>query len=61
MILEDNVRVVVDLTNASLSETTTSTTVPVKIYIDGFEGVGVIGETEYSVVVDISPITEENE
>ena len=61
LILEDNVRVVVDLTNASLSETTTSTTVPVKIYIDGFEGVGVIGETEYSVVVDISPITEENE
>ena len=61
LILEDNVRVVVDLTNLTLSETTSSMTVPVKIYIDGFEGVGVIGETEYSVVVDISPITEENE
>jgi len=58
LILEDNIRVVVDFSNVTLSETTTSMTVPVKIYIDGFEGVGVIGETEYSIVVDISPVTE---
>lgn len=60
-ILEDNIRVVVDFTNVTLTETTTSMTVPVKIYIDGFEGAGVIGETEYSVVVDISPVIEESE
>lgn len=56
-IVEDNIRVVVDLTSVNLSESTTSMTVPVKIYIDGFEGAGVIGESEYSVVVDLSPIT----
>jgi len=61
LILEDNVRVVVDLTTVTLTETTTSMTVPVKIYVDGFEGVGIVGDTEYSVVVDISPVAEENE
>lgn len=59
LIVEDNIRVVVDLTSVTLTESTTSMTVPVKIYIDGFEGAGVIGESEYSIVVDISPITEE--
>ena len=57
LILEDNIRVVVDFSNLTLTETTTSMTVPVKIYIDGFEGAGVIGHSEYSVVVDISPVS----
>lgn len=58
-ILDDNIRVVVDFSNVTLTETTTSMTMPVKIYIDGFTGAGVIGETEYSVVVDIAPVTVE--
>lgn len=61
LILEDNIRVVVDFSNVTLTETTTSMTVPVKIYIDGFEGAGVIGDAEYSVVVDISPLTATDE
>ncbi len=56
LILEDNIRVVVDFTNINLTEATTSMTVPVKIYIDGFEGAGVIGQAEYTVVVDIAPV-----
>jgi hypothetical protein len=48
LILEDNVRVVVDLTNSTLSETTTSMTVPVKIYIDGFAAVKETLSEEYT-------------
>lgn len=61
MILEDNIRVVVDFSNVSLTDTTTSMSMPVKIYIDGFEGAGVIGESEYTVVVDLSPVVEDEE
>lgn len=56
LITEDNVRVVADFSTITLPNTTNSVTVPVKIYIDGFEGAGAIGETEYTIVVDISPI-----
>ncbi len=55
-ILEENVRVVVDFSNVTLAETATSMTMPTKIYIDGFDGAGVIGETEYTVVVDLVPV-----
>lgn len=54
-IMEDNVRVVADFSAITLPDTTNSVTVPVKIYIDGFEGAGAIGEAEYTIVVDVSP------
>lgn len=55
LIMEDNVRVVADFSTITLPDTTNSVTVPVKIYIDGFEGAGAIGESEYTIVVDVSP------
>lgn len=58
-IVQDNIRVVVDLIDVSFTDSTTSVTRPVKIYVDGFEGVGIVGNTEYSVVVDISPVSDE--
>ncbi len=58
-IVQDNIRIVVDLSDVTFTENTSSVTVPVKIYVDGFEGVGIVGNTEYSVVVDISPVEEE--
>ncbi len=58
LISEDNVRVVIDFSNVTFSQTTTSMTMPAKIYIDGYEGAGVIGETEYTIVVDLVPVTE---
>lgn len=58
LIMEDNIRVVVDFSNVTLTQTATSMTMPAKIYIDGYEGAGVIGETEYTIVVDLSPVTE---
>lgn len=57
-IVEDNIRVVVDFSNINLTEGTTSMTVPVKIYIDGFSGAGVIGEQDYTIVVDITPVSD---
>lgn len=56
-ITEENIRVVVDFSNITLTETASSMTVPVKIYVDGFEGAGVISESEYTVVVDLVPIS----
>lgn len=56
-ILEDNIRVVVDFSNVNLTQSATSMTMPTKIYIDGFDGAGVIGETEYTVVVDLVPVS----
>lgn len=58
LITEDNVRVVIDFSNVTFSQTATSMTMPAKIYIDGFEGAGVVGETEYTIVVDFAPVTE---
>lgn len=58
LIMEDNVRVVIDFSNVTLTQTVTSMTMPAKIYIDGFEGAGVIGETEYTIVVDLVPVAE---
>lgn len=57
-IVEDNIRVVVDFSNINLTETAASMTVPVKIYIDGFSGAGVIGEQDYTIVVDITPVSD---
>ena len=58
---EDNIRVVVDFSNVNLTEASTSMTVPVKIYIDGFSGAGVIGEEDYTIVVDITPVSDTTE
>jgi len=58
-IVEENIRVVADFSAITLTENTTSMSVPVKIYIDGFEGAGVIGVEEYTIVVDISPVSQE--
>lgn len=58
-ITEDNIRVVVDFSNVNISTSGSSAlTMPVKIYIDGFEGVGVIAETDHTVVVDLLPVTQ---
>lgn len=54
-ITEDNIRVVVDFTDWNLGK---NMTMPVKIYVDGFEGAGVIAESEYSVLVDVIPADE---
>lgn len=56
-ITEDNLRVVVDFTDWNLSK---NMTMPVKIYIDGFEGAGVISESEYMVLVDVFSAEEMN-
>ena len=52
---EDNIRVQVDFTGLSLSK---NMTVPVKIYVDGFEGAGVVTDSEYSILVDVVPVEE---
>lgn len=49
-ITEDNLRVVVDFTDWNMSK---NMTMPVKIYVDGFEGAGVIAEADYSILVDV--------
>lgn len=55
-ITEDNVRVVVDFTTfMNLSQ---NMTVPVDIYVDGFEGAGVIAEAEYNVLVDVVSVED---
>ena len=51
-ITEDNLRVVVDFSGMT-SSVGSNISMPVRIYIDGFEGAGVIGDTEYSVLLDI--------
>ncbi len=55
LIAEDNIRVVIDFSEVTLTQNATSMTMPAKIYVDGFEGAGAIG-TEYSVVVDLTPV-----
>ena len=52
-ISEANLRVVVDFSGMT-SSVGTNISMPVRIYIDGFEGAGVIGEAEYTVMLDIS-------
>ena len=52
-------RVVADLSNVSVQDNSTSTTVPVTIYVDGFEGAGAVG-TDYTVVVDLTPATDDD-
>ena len=36
----------------------TTITVPVRIYLDGFENAGVIGAEEYSIVADLVPVED---
>ena len=48
-----NVRVVVDFSGMS-SSLGTNISMPVRIYIDGFEGAGVITDTEQTVLLDIT-------
>ena len=54
-ITEDNLRVVADF---SAVEPADSVYVPVKIYIDGFEGAGVVAPEEYRILADIIPVEE---
>lgn len=54
-ITENNIRVVIDFTDWNLGK---NMTMPVKIYVDGFDGAGVIAESEYSVIVDVIPADE---
>lgn len=54
-ITENNIRVVIDFTDWNLGK---NMTMPVKIYVDGFDGAGVIAESEYSVIVDVLPADE---
>lgn len=57
-ITEDNLRVVADLSDLSLGN---NLTVPVKIYVDGFEGAGVIEEGTYTIMIDVVPVDEAGE
>ena len=57
-ITEDNIRVIADLSSYSAADAGTAITVPVRIYLDGFENAGVIGAEEYSIVVDLVPVEE---
>lgn len=56
-ITEDNLRVVVDFTDYNLTK---NMNMPVKIYVDGFDGAGVIAEAGYSVLVDVVSAEEMN-
>lgn len=55
-ITEENIRVIADFTGVTVADTGGSTTVTVRIYVDGFETAGVIGAEEYSIVVDLNPV-----
>lgn len=50
---EENIRVVADMSNVVIPENATSVTVPVTVYVDGFENVGAIGP-QYNIVVGLS-------
>lgn len=54
-ITEDHLRVVADCTGLS---TTKNLTMPVKIYVDGFEGAGVVAEADYSILMDVVPVED---
>ena len=55
-ITEENIRVIADFSGVTVADTGGSTTVTVRIYVDGFETAGVIGAEEYSIVVDLEPV-----
>ena len=57
-ITEDNLRVVADFTSVEPGD---AIYVPVKIYIDGFEGAGVVAPDDYRILVDIVPADEMGE
>lgn len=54
----DNIRVVADFSSFSAADAGTSVTVPVRIYVDGFDGAGVIGDQEYSIVADLVSVDD---
>lgn len=57
LIQEENLRVVADLSNVTIQESgTTTATVPVTIYVDGFTGAGAIGEN--TIVVQLSALED---
>lgn len=51
-ITEDNIRVVVDFAGMSTA-LANNVSVPATIYVDGFEGAGAVGNTAYTVNLDI--------
>ena len=55
-ITEDNIRVIADFSSFTSADAGTAVTVPVRIYLDGFEGAGIITSKEYSIVVDLVAI-----
>lgn len=56
LISEENVRVVADLSSFTAANAGTTVTVPVRIYLDGFEDAGVIRDDEYSIIVDLNSV-----
>lgn len=57
-ITEENIRVVADFSSMNLGS---AMTVPVKIYVDGFTGAGVLAEEEYSILADVVVAAADNE
>ena len=55
-ISEENIRVVADLSAFTAADAGTTVTVPVRIYLDGFEDAGVIRDDEYSIIVDLNSV-----
>lgn len=51
-ITEENLRVVVDFSGMSAT-VSNNVSVPVRVYIDGFEGAGVVTDVEHTVMLDI--------
>ena len=58
LISEENIRVVADLSSFTAANAGTTVTVPVRIYLDGFEDAGVIQDEEYSIIVDLNAVGE---
>ena len=56
LISEENIRVVADLSSFTAANAGTTVTVPVRIYLDGFEDAGVIRDDEYSIIVDLNSV-----
>lgn len=50
---EENIRVVADMAETIIPENSTSVSVPVQIFVDGYENVGAIGP-QYNIVVGLS-------
>lgn len=55
-ITEDNIRVIVDFSSYTAADAGSAVSVPVRLYLDGYEGAGIIGDQEYSIVVDLTSV-----